>query len=232
MRIFRFLPLIGILLGTAQADYFSGPGVGIKLGANFATTRHAYSRIDGATYQSLASAGFAYGVLADYMTEVGQSRLIIGGEVYANKGLLRDSAPLRGNSGALEGTVTLKHQFSLGGLLKAGMMLNRKVAGYIGAGVESGRFSTTYNNVTFSNSKNFSYNSHSLGYVFTGGGMYRWNNFKIGLGYTYVKFSALTLRKLNQPFPDNSQRGLQVLPREHRIFLSLTYLLAGPKREN
>jgi len=142
--------LLGILvIGHPAEAAFGGFRIGGIFGVQYLKGRHWYTggtfSPNNDTVARLGAISSLYGVTAGYLVELGASKIVLGGEVYAFMPQANPTLNLSLYLGKKEGTVAIQHTRSIGYVVTAGMMFNPKVMAYLNAGLEMARYEFKYN---------------------------------------------------------------------------------------
>jgi hypothetical protein len=207
---------------------FEGFRVGGILGMQLLAGRHWYTgtpspRTD--MVQRLSSLSGLYGVHAGYLAELGNSKVVVGGEVYA---FIPQATPKinlalfnNGANSPVEGTVTVNHNRSIGFVATVGMMFNPKILGYLSAGIELAKFRFTYafNSLVSPPLPSQQILNHTFKAINIAlGGSYKFGpHFLVGLEISSPFFKRF---KANMTAP----RAYHYKPVERRMMIKLTYL--------
>jgi len=212
---------------------FDGFRIGGMLGVQLLQGRHWYTPhnpyVDGTNMvRRLSVLSALYGAHAGYLLELGSSKIVVGGEVYAfipQATPKLDLALMNGSvSGTKEASVTINHNRSIGFALTAGMMMNPKVLAYLSAGMELARFRFTYE-----------FNSAALPPLTSQKQVFN-HTFKainIALGGTYkisphllagLELSSPFFKRFKPSMIPGQQRAYTYKPVERRLIIKLTYL--------
>lgn len=222
------LMLLGIMMiaHPSQAA-FGGFRVGGILGIQLLQGRHWYtnSYSTGSTdmVHRLSALSSLYGAHAGYLFELGSSKIVIGGEVYAFIPQANPTLNLQLINGPIEGSVSINHKRSIGFVATAGMMLNPKVLAYVSAGVELAKFQFTYQFqptagvVLPTPSQQILNHSFNAINVALGGAYKIGPHFLVGLEISSPFFKRFKPKII-------SQRAYSYKPVERRLMMKLTYL--------
>jgi hypothetical protein len=220
----RFLK--GMLVSTAWVSLghaFGGAYAGADLGGGYASIRHR-SQNGGTTGKSTKKAfGGVYGVHAGYLYEIGSSRTIIGGEIYANSSSMNPKFSFGSSGQPAQGTVKIKRTVAIGGALLIGKMFNLKTMIYGRIAYEVARFHPVYKfNAASTNSqfagksikKNVSATTPVLG---------------VGLAYKFMRTIIVGAEYQLAAFYGNKKVikdttfSTQIHPVEHRLLLRVSF---------
>lgn len=203
---------------------FGGLRIGGMLGLQLLQGRHWYTGGTGSPntdmVRRLSALSSLYGIHGGYLFELGSSKIVIGGEVYAFSSQANGSTNLKLIGGPEEGTVSIAHKRSLGFAATIGMMLNPKVLAYLNAGMESAKFQFNYSFLAASGvtpaqqARNHIFKAITVGL----GGAYKiGSHFLVGIEISSPFFKRF---KINM----NAPRAYHYKPVERRAVLKLTYL--------
>lgn len=228
--------ILGLALGIMMAAHpghatFGGFRIGGTLGVQFLAGRHWYTTHDPHIVgmdmvHRLSSLSALYGAHAGYLLELGSSKIVVGGEVYAflpQANPKVDLALMNGAvSGTIEGSVNVNHNRSIGVAVTAGMMINPKILAYFSAGMELAKFKLTY---AFNSAAPAPLTSQQQVFNHT------FKAINIALGGAYkISPQFLVGLELSSPFfkrfrpPTSRARGYSYKPVERRLMIKLTYL--------
>jgi opacity protein-like surface antigen len=222
------LILFGLLIGAQPTEAaFGGFRVSGIFGLQYLKGRHWYAGGPGSpSNDAVARLGVIsslFGASAGYLFELGPSKIVLGAEIYGFLPQANPNLSLKLLNGSPEGSVSVKHNRSVGYVLTAGMMFNPKVMAYLSAGLESARYEFTYNFLASPGISPPLLPKQKLNHIFKA--------IMVGVGATYkVAPHLLVGLEASAPFfkrfkaRSNPPRAFHYKPVEWRLALKLSYL--------
>ncbi|HXF90696.1 MAG TPA: hypothetical protein VNJ29_02065 [Candidatus Nitrosotenuis sp.] len=145
IRHFLQASIIGFF--SCVAHGYTGPFLGLDIGAGIFNGDHTYRDITGKDKTSFTKAGFLYGGYLGYMKEIGKSRVVLAIEGYFHTNTANIKENLKsGPANTKVGTYNASRDHSLGIAFIGGKLINPKVLVYLKLAIERGKFKIKYKN--------------------------------------------------------------------------------------
>jgi opacity protein-like surface antigen len=221
IRIISFMLIWTIATILPSHATFGGFRVGGMFGVQLLQGRHWYTgqpSPDTDMVKRLGALSSLYGIHGGYLFELGSSKIVVGGEVYAISLQANPTINLALLNRSQEGTVSINHTRSLGIALTVGMMLNPKILAYLNAGMENAKFQFKYSFSSVVTPAQQIYNHTFKAINVAVGGAYKFgSHFLVGLELASPFFKRFKIHM-------NGSRAYHYKPAERRAMLKLTYL--------
>jgi hypothetical protein len=213
---------------SCSAHAFSGFYAGGELGVAYTSGDNTYRDPFDKDEETFSALGFLWGGHVGYVHEIGQSRTVIGVELYLNSHAANVKEDLKGgNPKAKVGTFEAERIRSIGAGLIIGKLLNPKVLGYVKIALERANFEVTYKNRNVAKSTEvFKKNLNGLvpfvgiKYSLKESIFRKGDRFLIGAEYGYAGFFGKI--KNDASTANHSYTYDQT---EHRIFFKFSYMM-------
>jgi len=217
----KFYQSLGALILTttaAMSNNYGGVFVGGGLGIGGMRAESKYAdALQGNGKTTLNKFGAAYQIHAGYLTEIGSSKTMVGGEIYLNGSSAKKEGNVGINGGNVAGTVNLKRSLGYGLALIVGKLVNPKVMIYARAAYEASRYNI---DLKLDGAQSQSIKKTYTGFVPGVGFDYKVTpNIVVGLGYDYAGLFG------NKDVYQNGNVKVQVNPAEHRIMAKVSFVL-------
>lgn len=216
-KIYQVLGALILTTTAAVSNNYGGIFVGGGLGAAIMRAEGKYEdATSGNGKTTFNKFGAAYQIHAGYLTEIGSSKTMVGGDIYLNG----SSAKKEGNVGVdgqiVAGSMNVKRSLGYGIALIIGKLVNPKVMIYGRAAYEMNRYNLDLNLGAQSQSVKKTYG----GFVPGVGVDYKLTpNVIVGLGYDYAGLFG------NKTVYEQGNVKIQVNPTEHRIMAKVAFVL-------
>lgn len=217
--------LMGAGITNASAD-FTGLYVGGNVGVAMLQGTHQYSNGTSAPAgkQKVNALGYLAGANFGYIKQMGDSKLVMGGEIFGDMAGPSAKKDLQIPDGSIEGKVNFKHKMILGGGIILGGVMNPKVLVYTKLAYEMNKFELKYTNLTYGTVPMEKYTKSIRGIVPSAGVLYKLtNSLLVGGEYSYALMAKLEPRK-DKTVINGAQRGYSYTPTEHRLTVKFAYL--------
>lgn len=235
---FRLRALLGaIALGgvlvpsMANASlYFSGIYGSLGLGAILTKGKHKYFDPNGATSQSdLGNLGGITSFHAGYITEKGESTVMLGGELYALKAFNNIRKGMNLPDGTRIGSVNIKHNMAYGAAFILGKLINPKIMVYGKIAYEFGGIKYDYKELSFSDAPNWSRTDNYRKFIPGAGFRYAMaDKFHVGFEYSLAPIGKKQIKNDNNS-TDGANRRTEAKILDNRFLITLTYQFTTPK---
>ena len=132
--------ITSLLIPAYSWASFGGVYVGVHGGGALLKGTHTYSKNSNQGVQKLNSFSYLGGAHAGYLSEMGETKAVVGVEAYYTITGLKPKKDLQVDGGILDGKVVVRHKSSMGAAVLTGVAVNPKVVMYIRAGFEKASF--------------------------------------------------------------------------------------------
>lgn len=217
-KIYQALSILALTTTAALSNNYGGVFVGGGLGAAIMRAEGKYvDATQGEGKTTFNKFGAAYQIHAGYLTEIGNSKTMVGGELFLNGSSAKKDGKLGVDGQAVVGTMNLKRSFGYGLALIVGKLVNPKVMVFARAAYEMDRYTIDLKpNVGQSQSVKKTY----AGFVPGVGVDYKVSpNVIVGLGYDYAGLFG------NKTVAEQGNVKVQVNPTEHRLMAKVSFVM-------
>ncbi|MBY0280768.1 MAG: hypothetical protein K2W94_01265 [Alphaproteobacteria bacterium] len=222
---FTMLSLMGASITVASAN-FTGFYAGGTIGAAMLQGTHQYSNgtTTPAGKQKVNALGYLAGGNVGYLRQMGDSKLVLGGEAFATLAGPNAKKDLQMPDGPIEGKANIRHKMFMGAAVIIGAVMNPKVMMYTKLAYEMDKFELQYTGLTFGTVANEKFTKSVRGIVPSVGALCKiTNSFLIGAEYSYALIEKLAPRS-DATVINGAQRGFTYSPTEHRLAAKIVYL--------
>jgi hypothetical protein len=222
MKRNRFWLVMASLMGasiTAASANFTGFYAGGTVGAAMLQGTHEYSNgtSSPAGKQKVNAIGYLAGGNLGYIKQMGDSKLVLGGEAYAAMAGPNAKKDLQIPNGPIEGKANISHKMILGAGIIIGAVMNPKA-------YEMNKFELKYTNLTYGTVPSEKFTKSIRGIVPSLGALCKVSNsLLVGAEYSYALMGKLEPRK-DTTVINGAQRGYSYTPTEHRVVAKIVYL--------
>ncbi|NBT84987.1 MAG: hypothetical protein EBT45_00555 [Alphaproteobacteria bacterium] len=229
MKRNRFWLVMASLMGasiTAASANFTGFYAGGTVGAAMLQGTHEYSNgtSSPAGKQKVNAIGYLAGGNLGYIKQMGDSKLVLGGEAYAAMAGPNAKKDLQIPNGPIEGKANISHKMILGAGIIIGAVMNPKVMMYTKLAYEMNKFELKYTNLTYGTVPSEKFTKSIRGIVPSLGALCKVSNsLLVGAEYSYALMGKLEPRK-DTTVINGAQRGYSYTPTEHRVVAKIVYL--------
>lgn len=217
--------LMGASINTASAE-FTGLYAGGNVGVAMLQGTHQYNNgtSSPAGKQKVNALGYLAGANFGYLKQMGNSKLVVGGEVFGDLAGPSAKKDLQIPDGSIEGKVNIRHKMILGAGLILGGVMNPKVLVYTKVAYEMDKFELKYTNLTYGTVPTEKFTKSVRGIVPSAGVLYKvTNSLLVGGEYSYALMAKLEPRK-DATVINGAQRGYNYTPTEQRLTVKFAYL--------
>lgn len=217
--------LMGAGIISASAEFtglYAGGNVGIALLGGTHQYSNGTSALAGK--QKVNTLGYLAGANFGYLRQMGDSKLVLGGEIFGDLAGPNAKKDLQIADGPIEGKVNVSHKMILGGGIILGGVMNPKVLVYTKLAYEMNKFELKYTNLTYGSVPTEKHTKSVRGIVPSAGVLYKvTNSLLVGGEYSYALMAKLEPRK-DSTVINGAQRGYNYTPTEHRVTVKFVYL--------
>jgi hypothetical protein len=217
--------LMGASLSAASAN-FTGFYAGGSIGAAMLQGTHQYSNGTSAPAgkQKVSGLGYLAGGNLGYIRQMGDSKLVLGGEAFATMAGPNAKKDLQIPDGSIEGKVNISQKMFFGAAIIVGAVMNPKVMMYTKLAYEMDKFELKYTNLTYGTVPAEKFTKSVRGIVPSLGGLCKVSNsLLVGAEYSYALIGKLEPRK-DSTVINGAKRGYSYTPTEHRVVAKVVYL--------
>lgn len=217
-KICRILGALVVTTTVAFSSPYGGLFAGVGLGAGMANNEINYFDIgNGASGKTTANKiGLYYQAHVGYLHEVGDSKTMIGGDIYFNSSSVDKAVHLKADVLGSAGALKAKRSSGYGIAVIAGKLVNPKVMVYTRLGYETSRYNMT---LALDGQQDKTFNSNYTGMVPGVGLNYKaTSNMLIGVGYD---FAGLATKKV---IYQDAAQTIELKPVEHRLMVKVSFV--------
>ncbi|WP_032112668.1 outer membrane protein [Candidatus Paracaedibacter symbiosus] len=217
-KIYRVLGALVLTTTAALSSPYGGVFVGAGLGVGALRSETKY--VDNTTLASGKSTATKFGLYYQghlgYLHEVGDSKTMIGGDVYVNGSSANKVENIGANGQLVAGTLQQKRSVGYGVALIAGKLVNPKVMIYARLGYEMSRYKM---NLKLAGQQQKTFNKDYASVVPGVGLNYKVaHNVLVGVGYDYAGFAS------KKTVYTDAAQNIQVNPAEHRVMAKVSFV--------
>lgn len=217
-RICQVISAFILTTTAAVSNNYGGVFVGGGLGMGGMRSESKYTDIvQGNGKTNLNKFGAAYQLHTGYLTEIGSSKTMVGGEIYLNGSSAKKEGDIGIDGGAVVGSMSLKRSLGYGVALIAGKLVNPKVMVYARIAYEMSRYNI---DLKLAGAQSQSIKKTYSGVVPGAGIDYKVApNVIVGLGYDYAGLFG------NKAVYEQGNQKIEVNPSEHRIMAKVSFVM-------
>lgn len=218
-KICQIIGLLTLTTTAAMSNSYGGAFVGGGIGVGGMRAEGKYTdAVQGEGKTNFNKFGAAYQLHGGYLTEIGTSKTMVGGEIYLSGSSAKKASNIGVDGGAVAGSLNLKRSVGYGFAVIAGKLVNPKVMVYGRVGYEMSRYNIDLNLTGGVQPQSI---KKTFSGVVPGAGIdYKVApNVLVGVEYNYAGLFG------NKVVYEQGNQKVEVNPTEHRLLVKASFMM-------